>query len=159
LDEGSLSSLLALIVLIALHGGVELGYAALTNVRRAPLKTRSEAGDKQARRILRLSDDLARLSVTRQVFLMIVRFAIVAIATVRLADPLIRAEDAAGIFLIPELGYLAVLLPTALLSLDQPVPEPEPDADPRERQRGNGQSRHRRRDHDAGGRGAAGRDN
>jgi CBS domain containing-hemolysin-like protein len=116
LDEGSLSSLAALIVLIALHGGVELAYAALTNARRAPLKTRSEAGDKQARRILRLSEDMARLSVSRQVFLMIVRFAIVAIAIVRIADPLIRAEDSAGIFLTPELGYLAVLLPTALLT-------------------------------------------
>ena len=116
MDEGSLSSLLVLIGLILVHGAVELAYAALTNVRRGALKEQSEKGDTKAKRILKLADDLARLSITKQVFLMLLRFAIVAIATVRVADPLIHAEDTAGISLIPELGYLAVLLPTALLT-------------------------------------------
>ncbi len=114
--DGSLSSLLVLVVLIALHGYVEMAYAAIMNVRRAALKDRSEKGDPSARRILRLTESLPRLSLTKQVFLTLVRFAIVAVATVRLADPLIHAEDAAGAFVVPELGYLAVLLPTALVT-------------------------------------------
>jgi CBS domain containing-hemolysin-like protein len=52
LDEGSLSSLLILVSLIALHGAVELAYAAITNSRHTPLKEQSDKGDKQAKRIL-----------------------------------------------------------------------------------------------------------
>ncbi len=116
MDEGSISSLLVLILLIVLHGAMELSYAALTNTRRTPLKEQSEKGDKKAGRILQVAGDLARLTVTKQVFLTLVRFAIVAVATVRLAEPLIRAEDAMGVFLVSELGYLAVLLPIALVA-------------------------------------------
>ncbi len=116
MDEGSLSSLLALIGLILLHGLVELAYTALTNVRRTALKEQSEKGDAKAKRILKLAENLARLSITRAIVLMLLRFALVAIATVRIADPLIHAEDTAGVLLIPELGYLAVLLPIALLT-------------------------------------------
>jgi CBS domain containing-hemolysin-like protein len=54
--------------------------------------------------------------MTRRVFLTLVRFAIVAVTTVRLADPLLRAEEAMGVFLVPELGYIAVLLPVALIT-------------------------------------------
>jgi CBS domain containing-hemolysin-like protein len=125
LDEGSLSSFAALIILIALHSGVELAYAALTNARHTPLREQSERGDKQARRILRLSDDLPRLNITRQILLLALRFAIAAVATLQIAQPLIRAEDAAGVFIVPELGYLAVLLPTALVTymLGELVPQ------------------------------------
>ena len=116
---------MALIVLIVLHGATELSYSALTNARRASLKEQSDKGDKKAGRTLKLADDFAHLGMTRQLFLTSVRFAIVAIATVRIADPLIHAEDAAGVFLIPELGYLAVLLPTALITyiIGELVPE------------------------------------
>ncbi|MEP7294344.1 MAG: DUF21 domain-containing protein, partial [Chloroflexota bacterium] len=116
MDEGSLSSLIAVILLIVLHGGVALAYAAVTNVRHTPLKEQAEKGDKSARRILRLTEDPSRLNTTIQLFLTFVRFAIVAVASISLATSLIRAEDAAGVFLNPGLGYLAVLLPTALVT-------------------------------------------
>lgn len=116
MDEGSLSSLLLLVLLILLHGAVELSYTALTNARRTPLREQSERGDQKASRILEVADDLVRLSVTRRVFLTLVRFAIVAVATLRLAEPLLRAEDAMGVFVVPELGFLAVLLPIALVT-------------------------------------------
>ena len=88
----------------------------ISNTRHTPLKEQSDKGDKKANRILKLSDDRPRLFTTKQLFLMLLRFAIVAVATVRLAEPLIRAEDTMGILLIPELGYFAVLLPTALIT-------------------------------------------
>lgn len=116
MDEGSLSSLLLLVLLILLHGAVELAYTALTNARRMPLREQSERGDSKASRILEVADDLARLSMTRRIFLTLVRFAIVAVATASVAGPLIRAEDAMGVFLVPELGYIAVLLPVALIT-------------------------------------------
>lgn len=116
MDEGGLSSLLLLVLLILLHGAVELSYTALTNARRVPLREQSERGDQKASRILEVADDLARLTITRRVVLMLIRFAIVVVATVRLAEPLIHAEDAMGVFLVPELGYIAVLLPVALLT-------------------------------------------
>ncbi len=118
MDEGSLSSLLVLVVLIALHGGVEVAYAALTNARRTPLREQSEHGDKRARRILRLSDDLPRLNITKQLLLLALRFAIVAVATIGVAAPLIRAEGSTGLFMSPDLSYIAVLVlvPTALIT-------------------------------------------
>ncbi|MCZ2097750.1 MAG: hemolysin family protein, partial [Anaerolineae bacterium] len=91
-------------------------YTALTNARRTPLREQSERGDAKASRILQVADDLLRLSMTRRIFLTLVRFALVAVASVSVAEPLIRAEDAMGVFLVPELGYIAVLLPVALIT-------------------------------------------
>ncbi len=116
MDEGSLSSLLVLVSLIALHGAVELAYAAITNSRHTPLKEQSDKGDKQAKRILKLADDLPRLTVTRNLVLMLLRFAIVAVATIHLAEPLLHVQDSAGNVIVPEVGYLVVLLPTALIT-------------------------------------------
>ncbi len=116
MDEGSLSSLLILVGLIALHGVVELAYAAITNSRRTPLKEQSDIGDKQAKRILKLADDLPRLTVTRHVVVLLLDFAIVAIATIHLAEPLLHVQDSAGNVIVPEVGYLVVLLPTALIT-------------------------------------------
>jgi CBS domain containing-hemolysin-like protein len=94
---------------------MEFSYAVLTNFRRTPLRERAEAGDKTARRILSLSDDLPHLYITTQLVLMLVRFAIVAVATINLAEPIIYAQQS-GFFIEPGIGYLAVLLPLALLT-------------------------------------------
>ncbi|HVU09762.1 MAG TPA: hemolysin family protein [Phototrophicaceae bacterium] len=125
MDQSGLTSLLVIIILIVLHGFIELAYAAIANVRRTPLKEAADKGSKKAYRTLELAENLPHLSVTRQVILILVRFAIVAVATVRIADPLIHTEDASGVFLIPELGYLVVLLPTALVTylLGELVPQ------------------------------------
>lgn len=116
MEEGSIPIVLLLLALIIFHGGMELTYAVLTNVRRNALRERAEQGDASARRILRLTEDPSRLYITAQIFLMLVKFAIAAIATVDLADPLIAAQASANGRIIAELGYLAVLLPTALVT-------------------------------------------
>lgn len=116
LEDGSISSILILVILIAIHGGMELSYAALTNTRRTALKERADEGDSSANRTLQLSGDLSRLYITAQLFVTLMKFAIVAIATVFLAEPLIEARAAAGDQIVPELGYLAVLLPVALVT-------------------------------------------
>src|SRR5215212_3050076 len=84
------------------------------NVRRAALKEQAEKGDKRATRILSLTEDVAPLNSTKQLFLMLVRFAIAAVATVSLADSI--RQDGSQLFTIPGLGYLAVLLPIALIT-------------------------------------------
>jgi len=116
LEDGSISTVLLLIALIIVHGTMELTYAVLTNVRRNAFRERAESGDRAAKRITRLTDDIPRLYITAQVFLMLVKFAIVAVATVDLAEPLISAQEITGNRIIPEIGYLAVLLPIALLT-------------------------------------------
>ncbi|MBE2269001.1 MAG: HlyC/CorC family transporter [Anaerolinea sp.] len=121
MEEGSISIVLLLLALIVLHGGMELSYAALTNVRRNALRERAESDDRPsvrraAQRTLKLTDEIPRLNVTAQIFLTLVKFAIVAIATVDLAGALIAAQNAGGARIVPEIGYLAVLLPTALLA-------------------------------------------
>ncbi len=115
MDEGSsLTSIAVLVALILVHGAVELAYAAIMNVRRAALKEQAEKGDKRATRILSLTEDVAPLNSTKQLFLMLVRFAIAAVATVSLADSI--RQDGSQLFTIPGLGYLAVLLPVALIT-------------------------------------------
>lgn len=114
MDEGSLSSIAAVAALVLLHGVVELAYAAIMNVRRAALKEQAERGEKRARRILALTENLPKLTTTKQILLMLIRFALVAVATVNLADA-IRAQGSA-LFTTPGVGYAAVLVPIALIT-------------------------------------------
>ncbi|MBK8032175.1 MAG: hypothetical protein IPK17_22390 [Chloroflexi bacterium] len=58
MEDGSISSVLLLIALILFHGGMELTYAVLTNVRRNALRERVESGDQTAKRILRLTENV-----------------------------------------------------------------------------------------------------
>jgi putative hemolysin len=116
LDDSGLSSLAALLVLLALHAWMEFSYSVFTNFRRTPMAERSEAGDKQARRALKLSEDLPRLYVTTQLMLMLTRFAIVALVVVAIADPVLAQQGSA----VDGLGRLAlytlILLPFALVT-------------------------------------------
>lgn len=114
MDEGSLSSIAAVAALVLLHGVVELAYAAIMNVRRAALKEQAERGENRARRILDLTENLAKLTSTKQILLMLIRFALVAVATVNLADTM-RAQGS-SLFTTPGLGYAAVLVPIALVT-------------------------------------------
>jgi len=115
LDESSLGSLLALIALAALHAWMEFSYAVLTNFRRSPLAERSEAGDKDARRTLSLSNDLTRLYITTQLVLMLTRFAFVALVMLMIADPIILTQMAGSTTLARVAAYALILLPFALL--------------------------------------------
>jgi CBS domain containing-hemolysin-like protein len=119
LDEAITRSLIVIAILIAVHAGLEFSYSALINVRRTALRERSEGGDADARRTLKLSDNLPYLNLTTQFCLLITRFAIITIATASLIAPLVHPPPA-GIpeppfGTMPVFGYLAVLVPLGLL--------------------------------------------
>ncbi len=116
MDESSLASIVALLALLAINAWMEFSYAVLTNYRRKPLAERSEAGDKQARRALQLSEDLPRLYVTTQLVLMLARFAIVALAVINIADPIVLTQFADAADTTKLLIYVAILLPLALIT-------------------------------------------
>ncbi|KXK15331.1 MAG: CBS domain-containing protein [Chloroflexi bacterium OLB15] len=116
MDESSLASIVALLALLAINAWMEFSYAVLTNYRRKPLAERSEAGDKQARRTLQLSEDLPRLYITTQLVLMLARFAIVAVAVINIADPVVLTHYADAPNTTRVLIYTVILLPLALLT-------------------------------------------
>lgn len=116
MDEGSLSSIIAILLLIVLYGAVELANAVVSNVRLTPLREQAEKGDRGAQNILKLVENLPHLNTTKQLVQLLVCFAIVAVAVIGVATPLVQAENAAGVFENDGLGYLVVLLPTALLT-------------------------------------------
>lgn len=93
MDEAGLSSIITILALIALHAGMEYAYAVLTNVRRTPLRERSEMGDPQAQRILNITEDSGRLALTKHLVLMCVRFAIAVVMFTQLVLPMIIALD------------------------------------------------------------------
>jgi putative hemolysin len=114
-DDPNLSSFAALAALIAFQAWLQFSYAVLINIRRTPLFERAESGERSAKNILRLADDLPRLYITNQLALMFTRIAIIAIAVIALADPLVAAQtddNPARDVLI----YAAVLVPIALLT-------------------------------------------
>jgi CBS domain containing-hemolysin-like protein len=112
LSEGSLSTLLTLAILIAMHGMLEFAFAALSNSRRVPLQERAEDGDTSARRALALSDDLLRLRMAADLLRLIFRFTIAAVATLGFAIPLVTESNA----LDPAAEIALTLIPTALVS-------------------------------------------
>jgi magnesium and cobalt exporter, CNNM family len=113
LDDG-LASLPLIIALLALHAVIVLSRAALVNARHGHLRELSETGNLRARHALELSQDPIRLKITAQFTLTLLRFAIAALATVHLAEPLLNAFNAQS--LNPTLGYAMVLLLVALFT-------------------------------------------
>jgi putative hemolysin len=112
LTEGSLSTLLTLAILIAMHGTLEFAFAALSNCRRLPLQERAGDGDANARRALALSDDLLRLRMAADLLRLIFRFTIAAVATLGFAIPLLNENNT----LDPASELALTLIPTAIVS-------------------------------------------
>jgi CBS domain containing-hemolysin-like protein len=112
LTEGSLSTLLTLAILIAMHGTLEFAFAALSNCRRVPLQERAGDGDANARRALALSDDLLRLRMASDLLRLIFRFTIAAVATLGFAIPLLNENNT----LDPASELALTLIPTAIIS-------------------------------------------
>ncbi len=110
MDEGSLSSWIALLLLILLHAIITLSYVALKNARQTLL--REQAGNGGARRVLNLTADFARLQITYQFTVTLIRFAIAALATIS-AGAFLAANGEIN----PLLGYVLFLIPAALLTL------------------------------------------
>lgn len=82
-----------MIVFLLAHAWMEFAHGAITNVRRGPLRERAEGGDRQARRMLRMADDPAALTITKQLVLMILRFAIAVTAVMTIMTPLMTIPD------------------------------------------------------------------
>jgi len=112
LDDGILASVIWLFLLIVLHALLILAFMALKNIRQTSVREQAASGSAAARRILNLTADFSRLQLTSQLALTLIRFAIAAVATIGLAEPFERSSS-----INPLLGYLAVLLPTALLTI------------------------------------------
>ena len=113
MDDGYLSSVLTLLLLILAHSAISLGYTALVNVRPGALREQADEGSARAQRILTLVERFARLTITYQFTLLLLHFAIAAAAVAGLAEPLARAYPDAT----PGVIYAAVVALTALVTL------------------------------------------
>lgn len=112
MEDGSIGSSIALVAaLILLHGALQISFSALSNYRRTPTRERADQGDKTAKRLINLSDDLPRLHLTTQLTLTFVRFAIVAVAFAQIAQPLAAQPD-----MNPGVVIALVLIVTALIT-------------------------------------------
>lgn len=109
MQDAGISTLLILL-LIGLHAWLEFAHAALVNMRRAPVRDRAEAGDRVARRLLRMADNHPSFLITKHITLMALRFAIAVIATVNLAEPFLLSEEAVAAQGDPFVGWVAFVL-------------------------------------------------
>lgn len=114
MDEGSISSLITVGLLILLHGALVAAYAALTNFRMTAVKERAESGDRGAKHALSLAENRSQLFVTYQLVLTAVRFTLVAVAVIRVAQPLIASQPD-WLFDDPTWDYVMVLVPIGIL--------------------------------------------
>lgn len=98
------TSLVILALLVALHSFIALAYAALTNSRESQLREEAEMSSLAGP---------ARLHITYQLSLTLIRFAIVAV-TLRLLEITLPDSDLSS---INGITYLVVLLPVAFITL------------------------------------------
>ncbi len=113
MDEGSLSNFAIFLLLLALHAAITLAYAALINVRQAPLREHADAGDKRAQRIIKLTTGTTRLHTAYQLSLILLRFAIAAWVTITLIEPVVTQLPT----LPPLLIYIVLLFLFASITL------------------------------------------
>jgi putative hemolysin len=110
LEDGSLSGIVSLFWLIALHATIALAYAALTNARRATLREQADTGNRRARRAIKLIEENAvQLFITYQLSTFLVNFTLAVIAAVNIAQPLM--DDSSN----PMLIYAVVLIPVVCI--------------------------------------------
>jgi CBS domain containing-hemolysin-like protein len=102
-----IASLVPLVVLIVIHALVTLGYAALVNSREPLLREQIETE----------ADAPPRLHITYQLSLLLLRFAIAALAVTTLAQSLASNMHLQNPDLNRFLADIVILLPTALLTL------------------------------------------
>jgi putative hemolysin len=112
LDDDSLSGLGIVAVLIALHAILSMAQGALLNMRIGVLRDLAEAGDQRARRVSNLIGS-SNLNVTYQFLVLLIRFAIAAVAVLRVSQPMV----AEGPSLSAPLVHALVLLVTGSVTL------------------------------------------
>ncbi len=106
MEEGGLSGLATLALLITLHALIALAYAALTNSRETHLRELTENESAVS----------PRLHITYQISLIILQFSIAALTASSLAQPVITALDDTDPATARMLAYVIVLAPTALVT-------------------------------------------
>jgi putative hemolysin len=107
LDEDSLSGLITLLLLVALHALIALAYAALTNSHEEYLEEQNDTG----------RDIPPQLHITYQLSLLVVEFCIAAVAAVRIAQPLSINLNIADPGVARAVAYFITLVPAALVTL------------------------------------------
>lgn len=107
IDILDIASLVPLVVLIVIHALVTLGYAALVNSREPLLREQIETE----------ADAPPRLHITYQLSLLLLRFAIAALAVTTLAQGLASNMHLQNPDFNHLLADIVILLPTALLTL------------------------------------------
>lgn len=107
MDEDSLSGLITLLLLVALHALIALAYAALTNSREDYLQEQTDTG----------RDIPPQLHITYQLSLLVIEFCIAAVAAVQLAQPLSISLNIADPETARAAAYFVTLVPAALVTL------------------------------------------
>ncbi|MAS36008.1 MAG: hypothetical protein CL610_18515 [Anaerolineaceae bacterium] len=113
MDEGSLSSLTILLLLIVAYALITIMYTALTNVRQTAIREQADSGGVRAKRVLKLLDNLVRLNITYQLTLLLLNFSIATVATLSIAQPIATANPQFSALVI----YAVVLFTTVLATL------------------------------------------
>lgn len=104
MDEGSLSSLIALLLLLVSNALLTLGHNALVNAHKVFLAAEAEDGNARAGLALALSQDATTLLGTYQLSSILLRFLSAGIAAVGIAPPL--AVWLAGLGMAPALAFV-----------------------------------------------------
>lgn len=115
MDDGSLSSLTFVAVLLIVHGVLAMAHAALAASPAAYLRDLASEGNRRADRVVRLNDNLPQLQITTHLALMLLRVAIVAVATISVKNPLLTLSPDFQALVVPPISYAIVLVPLALL--------------------------------------------
>ena len=116
-DQNHLVLLGLFLLCLLLHGWTAYALAVVSNVRRAPLAERNEAGDPVAGRILRLSDNFTRFSSTMIVLQWYCRVGMTASLVFALGLPLFNAFNVNDGNLAPFLLFVILLLAGTLIVL------------------------------------------
>jgi len=119
LDDGSLSSLLAIFVLIVLHAVLTMANAALMNVRLGAIRELAEDGNKQAERLIEMSGS-SHVNATYQLLIMLLRFAVAGLTVLVIADAIV---DESGMNALTTQIIAALVSACIMLILGDLVPE------------------------------------
>ena len=112
LDDGDLSSLFILLLLLIITGFVTLVYHALTNVRQSHMREQAEIGHEGAKTVLSIMDNLVRLNVTHQLSLLMLHVMTAAVAVLTVGPALMARYPA-----VTPVAIYAGLLVAIILAL------------------------------------------
>jgi len=119
-NDDSLSGLIIILVLVAVHAIIAIAYAALSNIRQSIIKEHAESGSKRARRILELVVS-PHFTVTYQLLTMLLAFMIAGVTVLMVAEPATGDNTDAGAILLT--GAWLVGIGSLTLTLGYLVPE------------------------------------